>query len=60
MKRDAWFSESENRVSVATNPGSRFAPPQAGCFCAVASLRIFADALTSPCEARLATTQNHP
>ncbi len=32
----------EHRASVATNPGSRFAPPQAGSFCAVASLRIFA------------------
>ncbi len=32
----------EHRASVATNPGSRFAPPQAGFFCALASLRIFA------------------
>ncbi|MEE8560264.1 MAG: hypothetical protein V3S88_06100 [Alphaproteobacteria bacterium] len=71
MKRDAWFSESENRASVATNPASRFAPPQAGSFGAVASLRIFAgfqnpETLASPCEARLArifqkkAPQNHP
>ncbi len=55
----------EHRASVATNPGSRLAPPEAGSFGAVASLRIFAgfqilETLASPCEARLATTQNHP
>jgi len=33
------------RASAATNPGSRSAPPQAGCFFTVASLRSFADAL---------------
>ncbi len=33
-----------HRASAATNPGSRFAPPQAGCFLTVASLRSFADA----------------
>ncbi len=30
----------EHRASVATNPGSRFAPPQAGSFCAVAAARL--------------------
>jgi hypothetical protein len=33
------------RAGAATNPGSRSAPPQAGCFLTVASLRSFADAL---------------
>ncbi len=35
----------EHRASVATPPRGRFAPPQAGFFCAVASLHPFADAL---------------
>ncbi len=60
VKRDTGY-----RASVATNPGNRFAPPEAGSFRAVVSLRIFAgfqnlETLASPCEARLATTQNHP
>jgi hypothetical protein len=39
VQRDARY-----RASAATNPGSLFAPPQAGCFLTVASLRVFADA----------------
>ena len=50
----------EHRASVATPPRDRFAPPEAGFFCAVASLRPFADAQASPCGARLATVQNNP
>ncbi len=50
----------EHRASVATPPRGRFAPPEAGFFCAVASLRPFADAQASPCGARLATAQNNP
>jgi hypothetical protein len=38
---------------------NRFAPPEAGFFCAVASLRVFADAKASPCEARLTTAQKN-
>ena len=34
---------SSHRASVATTPGSRLAPQQAGFFCAVASLRFLAD-----------------
>ena len=49
-----------NGASVATHPRGRFAPPKAGFFCAVASLRPFADAQASPCGARLATAQNNP
>ncbi len=47
-------------ASVATPPRGRFAAPSAGFFCAVASLRPFADAQASPCGARLATAQNNP
>jgi|TARA_Y100000294_G_scaffold149113_1_gene145789 hypothetical protein len=32
-----------HRASVATLPERRLAPPKAGCFCAVAALRFFAD-----------------
>jgi hypothetical protein len=32
-----------HRASAATNPEDRSAPPKAGCFCAVAALRCFAD-----------------
>ncbi len=49
-----------HRASAATPPRGRFAPPQAGFFCAVASLRPFADAQASPCGARLARAQNNP
>jgi hypothetical protein len=49
-----------HRASAATNSEDRSAPPKAGCFCAVTALRFFADGIASPCEARLATTQNHP
>jgi hypothetical protein len=34
----------EHRASVATPPRGRFAPPEAGCFCALASLRKACDA----------------
>ncbi len=50
----------EHRASAATPPRGRFDPPEAGFFCALASLRPFADAQASPCGARLATAQNNP
>jgi hypothetical protein len=34
-----------HRASAATHPKGPDAAPKAGCFCAVAALRIFADAL---------------
>jgi hypothetical protein len=52
--------DTQHRASVATHPKGPVAPPKAGCFCAVAALRIFADASASPCEARLTTAQIHP
>jgi len=48
VKRDAghWAScEACNRTTAATHPGSRFTPPEAGCFYPKASLPTFADAL---------------
>jgi len=44
-----------HRASIATQPGNLYAPPQAGFFYPVASLRVFTDAGASPCEARLST-----
>ena len=36
--------DAVHRASVATHPRNRFAPPEAGLFHPVASLRFFADA----------------
>ncbi len=41
-------------------PGGRFAPPQAGFFCALASLPVFCDVPASQCDGCLAGAQNHP
>ena len=49
-----------HRASVATHPRSRFAPPKAGFFCALASLRKACDAPASLRIPRLARTQNNP
>ena len=37
----------------------RFAPPQAGFFCAPASLPAFSDVPASQCDGRLAGAKNH-
>ncbi len=44
----------EHRASVATMPRGRFAPPKAGFFCALASLRRLPDAQASRAAPRLA------
>ncbi len=41
-------------------PRGRFAPPEAGFFCAPASLPVFSDVPASPCDGRLAGAQNNP
>ncbi len=41
-------------------PRGRFAPPEAGFFCAPASLPVFSDVPASPCDGRLAGAQKNP
>ena len=50
----------EHRASVATPPRGRFAPPEAGFFCALASLRYACDAPASLRIPRLTRAQNNP
>ena len=52
--------DATHRASVATTPRGRFAPPEAGFFCALASLRNACDAPASLRIPRLARTQNNP
>ena len=50
----------EHRASAATPPRGRFAPPEAGFFRALASLRKACDAPASLRIPRLARAQNNP
>jgi len=53
--RSAAQRDVEHRASVATHPRSRFAPPKAGFFCAVTSLRKAYDASSITAHSALST-----